>query len=156
MKKIIVSAVVTPNDDSITARNIEDAFRHMGSAYFTFTAEVELDGIEGLTKEAWLYISSDDSEPYVQVSASGETKGEELSDEEVNQMRLVGVCAEFYAQYPRAERYGAPAYAGDDDFAAGVVGSHQFKVNVDGLAVYTEDRGDDGCEQIWLKIVLPE
>lgn len=156
MKKIILSAIVTPNDDSVTLENLEDVLRHLGSAYFTFGSEVELVGVEGLTKEAWLYISSDDSEPYIQVAGPCKTTGKALSEAEVDQLRANGVCTEFRAEYPRAGRYGAPMYANDDDFAAGVVGDHLFKVAADGLAVHAEDRGDDGCEQIWLKVVLPE
>jgi hypothetical protein len=156
MKKIMICAIVTPNDDSVTLENLKDSLRHLGSAYFTFAAEVELSGIEGMTKEVWLYVSSDDSEPYIQVVEANGTEGKALSGEEVDQLRANGVCTEFRAEYPRADQYGAPSYANDDDFAAGVVGNHLFKVSADGLTVRAEDRGDDGCEQIWLKIVLPE
>lgn len=156
MKRIMISAIVTPNDDSVTLENLQDGLRHLGSAYFTFAAEVELSGTEGLAKEVWLYISSDDEEPYRQVAGPQETNGKALSGEEVDQLRTNGVCTEFRAEYPRADRYGAPTYATDEDFAAGVVGDHLFKVDADGLTVHAEDRGDDGCEQIWLKIALPE
>jgi hypothetical protein len=156
MKRIMINAIVTPNDESVTLENLQDALRHLGSAYFTFAAEVELSGIEGLAKEVWLYVSSDDAEPYIQVAGSGETEGKALSDEEVDQLRGHGVCTDFRAEYPRADRYGAPSYANDDEFAAGVVGNHLFKVNADGLTVHAEDRRDDGCEQIWLKLVMPE
>lgn len=155
MKKLIVSAVVTPNDDSITLESLQDMLRHLGSAYFTFGAEVELAGISGPTEDIWLYISSDDEEPYLQVACTGETEGEPLSSEETDDLRERGVCTEFRAEYPRADRYGAPLYANDEDFAAGVVGNHSFKVSADGLTVYAEDRGDDGAEQVWLKIALP-
>lgn len=156
MKRIMISAIVTPNDDSVTAENLKEAIGHLGSAYFIFGAEVELSSSEGLTKEAWLYLPSDDSEPYIQVGSPKETGGKTLSRDEVNRLRESSVCIEFRAEYPRAEKYGAPSYANDDDFAAGVVGDHLFKVTMDGLTVVAEDRGDDGAEQIWLKIVLPE
>ena len=156
MKKIMISVTVTPNDDSIALKNLKDAIRHLGSAHFSFTAEVELSDSEGLTREVWVYVSSDDSEPYIQVVNPGQTEGKTLSEEEVDQLRANGVCTEFRAEYPRAERYGAPSYATHDDFAAGLVGEHLFKANAEGLIVHAEDRGDDGCEQLWLKIVLPE
>ena len=156
MKKIMISAIVIPNDDSVTLENLKGAVQHLGSAYFTFAAEVELSGTEGLAKEVWLYISSDDEEPYVQVAGPEVTSGEALSQEEADRLRTSGVCTEFRAEYPRADRYGAPPYATEEDFAAGVVGDHLFKVAADGLTVHAEDRGDDGCEQIWLKIALPE
>lgn len=156
MRKIIISAVVTPNDDSVTLESLQDGLRHLGSAYFTFTGEVELADSAGLTKQVWLYVSSDDSEPYVQVSGPGETEGKSLYDDEVERLRANGVCIEFRAEYPRANKYGAPSYAGDEDFAAGVVGNHLFKVDAEGLSVQTQDRGDDGCEQFWLMLLLPE
>jgi len=156
MKKIIISAIVTPSDDSVTLENLTDTLRHLGSAYLAFGAEVELVEAKELTKEVWLYVSSDDAEPYMQVAGAGKTEGKALSDEEVDQLRTNGVCTEFRAEYPRADRYGAPLYANDEEFAAGVVGNHLFRVDVEGLTVFAEDRGDDGCEQIWLKVALPE
>ncbi len=156
MKKIMISAIVTPRDESVTLESLQDALRRLGSANFTFTAEVEASSIEGLTREIWLYLSNDDEEPYIQVSGPGKTAGKGLSQREADELRAMGVCTEFRAEYPSSDKYGAPSYANDDEFAAGVVGEHLFKVNTDGLTVHAEDRGDDGCDQIWLKIVLPE
>lgn len=156
MKKIILGAIVTPNDDSVTQKNLKDALRHLGSTYFAFAAEVRVSEVEGMTKEVWIYLPDDNSLPYIQVEETGKTEGKHLSEQEVDQLRTSGVCIEFRAEYPRANRYGVPWYACDDEFAAGVVGNHLFKVDSDGLTVHAIDRGDDGLEQIWLKIVLPE
>ncbi len=156
MKKIIMSAIVAPNDQDVTLENLKDALRHLGTACFAFGAEVELADIKGLTKEVWLYVSSDDSEPHIQVAGRGEMVGIALSVDEVDQLKENGVCTEFHAEYPRADRYGAPAYASGDDFAAGVVGNHGFSVSADGLTVHAKDRRDDGAEEIWLKILSPE
>lgn len=156
MKKIIFSAIVTPSDDSVTMENLKDALKHLGSAYFTFEAEVELASSEGMAKEVWLYASADPSEPYVKVSGPSETEGIEQEEAEMAELREQGVCVEFRAEYPRADRYGAPSYSTDDDFAAGVVGEHLFRVSAEDFTVITDDRGDDGAEQIWLKIVLPK
>lgn len=156
MKKLIFSATVTPNDDEVTLDHLKDALQHLGSACFSYEAEVELASAKGLTRAVWIYASCDDSEPYVQVSGPDETEGKTLSGDEADQLRATGVCTEFRAEYPRARKYGAPAYATGDDFAAGVVGIQGFKVNEEGLTVDAEDRLDDGGEQIWLKIALPE
>ena len=155
MKKILISAIVKPHDDSVTIENLQEVLRKLGSTYFTFSAEVELADATGLSKEAWIYISADDGEPYVLVPKRGETEGEELSNEEADRLRAHGVVTEFYAEYPRADKYGSPMFSNDDDYAAGVIGSHLFKVEQENLVVYSEDRGDDGCEQIWIKIALP-
>ncbi len=155
MKKIVFHAIVTPNDDAVTVENLKDTIRQLGSAYFTFEAEFETASTDGLTKEAWVYVSADDSEPYIKVSGPGETEGEELSDDAADELRNVGVVIEFRAQYPRADRYGSPVYNNDEDFTKGVVGNHLFKVADEGFEVYAEDRGDDGSEQIWLKLALP-
>ncbi len=156
MKLIIMSAIVAPNDQGVTLENLKDALRHMGTASFTFGAEVELSDIKGLTKEVWLYVASDDSEPCIQVAGPGQVIGVALSEEEVDQLSEKGVCTEFRAEYPRADRYGAPVYVNDDDFAAGVVGNYGFRVSADGFTVHAKDRGDDGAEEIWLKILSPE
>ncbi len=156
MKRIVISAVITPNDDSVTLESLRNTLRHLGSAYFIFGAEVELAEVEEPVKEVWLYVSADDSEPYIQVTGPHITTGNALSRAKVDRLRSSGVCIEFHAQYPRSDRYGAPLYASDEDFAAGVVGNHSFKVHIDGLVVRAQDRGDDGCEQIWLKLAVPE
>lgn len=155
MKKIVIGAIILPNDDSITGRSLLDALKPFGSVRFSYDAAFTLASTDGLTKEMWIYVSSDDSDSYVQVSAPGETEGKLLSEEEADQLQVDGVCTEFCAQYPRADRYGSPWYDSDNDFAAAVAGEH-FKVAADGLKVFTIDRGDDGPEEIWLKIVLPE
>lgn len=157
MKKIIISASIQPSDDSVTAEGLQDMLRKLGLAHFPYCAEVELADLGDLElpKEVWIYISNDDSDPYQLVSEARDAGGEGVSEEYLEQMRSQGVCTEFFAEYPRAERYGAPAYSTDSDFAEGVVGLHGFRVPAEGLEVHSEDRGDDGCEGIWLKIALP-
>lgn len=157
MKKIIISASIKPSDDSVTVEDLQDMLRKLGSAHFPYYAEVELADMDDLElpKEVWIYISNDDSAPYQLASGPGDLDGEVIKDVELKQMRLHGVCTEFFAKYPRADRYGAPAYSTDSDFAEGVVGSHDFCVPAEGLEVHSDDRGDDGGEEIWLKIALP-
>lgn len=156
MKKIIISASITPADDAVTLEDLQQALRHLGSTHFIYTAEVELASAENCTQAVWLYVSADDSEPYLIVSELGDTEGQPVDGVEADRIRQDGVCTELYAQFPRADKYGAPAYSNDDEFAAGVVGSHGFRLDPNDFTVRAEDRGDDGCEEIWLKLMLPE
>ncbi len=157
MKKISISAVITPSDDAVTVQDLKRCLSHLGSVTFIFASEVETVDLEemDLPNEVWVYVSGDDSEPYVKVSGPRQVDGEEIRDKELEFMRDKGVCIEFHAEYPSANRYGAPLHATDEDFAAGIVGEHGFKVPAEGLQVRSEDRGDDGGEEIWLKIALP-
>jgi hypothetical protein len=158
MKKIIISASITPSDDSVTVEGLKDMLRKLGSACFPYCAEVELaDMVEvKLPKAVWIYASNDDAAHYQMVSGPNDLAGEAISDEDIEQMRSEGICTEFVSVHPRTDRYGAPAYSTDPIFAEGVVGFHGFRVpNEDALEVSTTDRGDDGGEEIWLKIVLP-
>lgn len=157
MKKIAISAVLTPTDDSITAEGILDILRKLGLCYTVFEGEVETVPEESLDlpREVWLYVPFDDEEPYLKVSASGSVEGEELSYVELEALRNQGVCMAFHADFPRASRYGVPHYAINEDYAACVAGFHGFKTPHEGLELSAKDRGDDGGEDIWLKIALP-
>lgn len=155
MKKIMLSAIIQPSDDSVTLEKIKETLSGLGVAHFTFDAEVELADARDLTKSVWVYVQADDSEPLLKVAECGETDGDELGQDELTELFQAGVCTEFRAEYPRADKYGAPSYANEDDFAAGLVGYHGFKVATKGFEVHAEDRGDDGSEEIWLKIALP-
>ena len=157
MKRLAFSSVITLSDDSVTMDDLKRCLQHLGSAYFTFESEVVVVDTTALhlPRVEWIYISNDDSEPYLKVAGPQELQGQELSGDELDFIRENGVCVRFVAEYPRAERYGAPSYSTHDDFAAGIVGQHGFSVPADGLDVEATDRGDDGGEMIWLKIALP-
>ena len=158
MKKIVISFSMTPNDDDVTLDSLKDLLCKVGSTHFLATSEVEVVDISDIEvgKKVWVYVPNDDELPYVKVAKSGDTTGEELGDLELAALQKDGVCVSFNAEYPRADRYGAPSYATDDSFAEGIVGEHGFAVpSENGLNVWTNDRGDDGGQEIWLEIMLP-
>lgn len=158
MKKIVISAVIRPTDDAVTLNNLKKSLCQFGQTEFVHDVEILLGNAERpeLTEVMWLYATADESEPYFLVKAPGNMKGEELATDEVGWLIKHGVCVEFRAQYPRADYYGAPSYATNDVFAEGIVAHHGFRVAQQGLDVYAEDRGDDGGEEIWLKILAPK
>lgn len=157
MKKIIISAVIIPTDDAVTVANLMETLRRLGSAYFTTAAQVEMVDVNEmeLTKSVWIYIPSDDEESFEIVSGPGETDGDVVSAEDLETMRETGVCLEFNAEYPDSGKYGAPDFATEDVFAEGLIGEYGFRIPSEGLVVTTNDRGDDGSQQIWLKIAIP-
>jgi hypothetical protein len=103
----------------------------------------------------WLYLSGDDDEPAFIVSRSGQRiRDNPISGEAYITLRESGVCTEFYAQYPNADKYGIPEYAANDLFAEGEVSKYGFRVPKNGMSIIsTIDRGDDGSAELWLKIV---
>jgi hypothetical protein len=155
MKKIIITATVQV-DSVLTPEDLLAALSRMGKAELGYSAEVGVLPPPANHESLWVYVSSDDSEPYVKVSGPDETEGETIDRAELESLQQRGVCVAFYGQHPRSDKYGAPYYASDDVFAEGIVGEHGFNVSSNGLEVHAEDRGDDGAEQIWLNIHIPK
>lgn len=158
MKKILISAIIRPHDATVTLHNLDACLARLGLTERIYGAEIELADAERpeLTETTWVYVTSDVTEPYSRVRAPGDMEGEELAVEEVDRLQKQGLCVEFRAQYPRADRYGAPPYATNDVFAEGIVADHGFRVAEQGMEVHADDRGDDGGEEIWLKILSPK
>lgn len=154
MKKIIFSATLKPTDHKISIHQLENMLRKFGEVNITSEAEVDVinTGDKVFKQFTWIYASSDESEPYLKVPDSGDSEGVEISLDELNILQTKGVCVEFVAHHPRTDRYGSPHYCVDDEFAQGIVGSHGFSVTSNNFSVFTHDRGDDGGEEIWLKI----
>lgn len=156
MKQIIFAAVVQPNDDSITLENLKEALKHLGSVYFPFSGEVDVQDPSALDGTIWVFKSdSDEEDEYHLVKGQGDWEGRLLTAEEMTSLRTSGVCATFYAEYPDAASNGAPLYAVRDDFAAISIGEHGFNIPPDGPTVLLEDRGDDGPANYWFKIAVP-
>ena len=154
-KKIVVKATVTVHP-GIEKDDVLSALRTLGTVSLDYCDSVEYKPADKLTKEVWVYSSSDEEQPYIQVASEFETEGSELSDYEVQNLRNFGVCTRLSAQYPRASRYGAPGYASSDDTAAIVVADNLFAVAERDFEVNARDRGDDGGDELWFCIAMPE
>ena len=154
MNKIVISATVTPTNSETTTAQLLAALEQFGDVEVTYCESFEIKSDDGMTKSAWIYISSDESTPYQLVNADGEYEGPYISDYVMLQLREKGVCVEFSARYPNGDKYGSPSYASNEDAASLVVAEHLFAV-IESMDVGSVDRGDDGAEEFWLKIALP-
>lgn len=157
MRKIAFSGFILSDAENLTAAEVLKLLQGYGTVQTIFQSEVEVVNTAAmdLPNTAWIYISSDDSEGYRLVDGPKDSDGRELTEAEVIQLQKTAVCAEFHAEYPRADRYGAPSYATDETFAEGIVGEHGFRVPLEGFEVHANDCGDDTCEKLWLKLALP-
>lgn len=153
-KKISIKASVTV-PESVVTDDVLSALRTLGTVAVDYCSAVEYKSSKGLPRNVWVYVSSDEDEPYLQVENAFAIEGPELSDYEMQKLRSQGVCKEFYAQYPRADRYSAPTYAANDDAAAVMVAEHLFAVCKEDFEVHAVDRDDDGGEELWLCISMP-
>lgn len=154
MKKFIVQLAISPATDSMTLDALRTQLKSLGEVQIDVLEEVNtatsLD--PALNTAYWIFVSADEEDPYLLVSGACNSNGVEIPAEALKQLVEQGVCTEFYAEYPRADRYGAPRYASSDAVAEAVV-SYHFAVASEGLSVCCEDRGDDGVETIWLKVM---
>jgi hypothetical protein len=157
MKKIIICATISPSDSAITVEAVKKTLGFLGNTHFFQASEVNFKAApkSHAARAVWLYAPYDDSEPFRTVSGPGEHDGPSVKKKELTAIREHGVCVEMRATHPRADKYGAPLYAADDVLAAGLVADHGFAVDEGEFEVYVEDRGDDGGEELWFKLVLP-
>ncbi len=154
-KKIVIRAVVTPANNVEAAAAIK-ALQALGTVEVDYCDVVDYSPVENRLKETWLYISANEEDPYFLVDKPFEREGTEVSDYEIQNLRAKGVCTRMYAEYPRADRYGAPSYAASDEAAGLIVADHLFPVAEKSFEVLAKDRRDDGCEEFWLCIAMPE
>lgn len=156
MKKILMAFELAPTDNATTAAEVEQLLGKLGEVGILLQAEMEVASAEGLEAEYVIYISGDESVPYLLVDGVGEREGDELEEEELEDLQTAGVCVAFHAEYPRADQYDTPTYAVDGAYAQAEVAEHQFRVAAEGLSVTSEDRGDDSPAEIWLTVLMPE
>lgn len=160
MKQIQLGCIIIPNDDSVTLESIKEALSKLGSARFLACSEVDIadpDEVEDLTSEVVIYVPADDEDPYYLVPSAGEREGTEISVNDINHYRNVGICTAIHVEYPRASRHGVPMLATDVSFAMGEAAEHLFRTPPEEhFTVTAEDRGDDGGQELWLLISLPE
>lgn len=154
-KKICVNALVTV-PATVSTEDLMSALRNLGVVeYSTVASFIEAPApAQDYPAHAWLYVSSDESEPYQRVRDAGDSQGVDIDDDTMAYLRQHGICNSFYAETPCMEKYGAPHFVADDYAAGAIVFDHGFKV-IPSIAVSYTDRGDDGSESIWLRIALP-
>lgn len=154
MKKFVIQLDLTPADHALHCEAIRAHLQQLGTAQFGVLEEVTTapSSDPKLTRAYWVYVSADLEEPLMLVSGPKEIEGVEIPLDALQALMDQGVCTEFYAEHPRSDRYGAPRYASSESVAAAVVSEH-FLVAEEGLEVHCEDRGDDGAEEIWLKVM---
>lgn len=158
-RKIILAVQLNPLDSSLTSGDVLGLLGRLGAVSTVFESDTQYVRSKGLDRLIWLSTPSDASESYAHVAGPGCVGGHHLSADDIAEMRDVGTCVGFFAEYPRAYKYGAPPYAisGEGDtFAEGVAGKHLFKVDPGRFCAESHDRDDDGPEQIWLQIALPK
>lgn len=161
MKKIILSAVITPSDDAVTENDVLKSLAMLGSATRLCSYQLETvprDEVEDLPGLVTLYVPPDDSEPYYLVDGIGEVGGVELTGEDAEAIQRDGVCIAGKAVYPRATRHGSPVYTTDENYAMGTIAT-VGGCRVADEEVFTfssEDRGDDGGEEFWLSFAVPK
>ena len=155
VKKIVLAVSITPNDGALRVDDVVDALARLGGTHVQYMGEVGLGNSDGLRKETWLFASADEDVPFIAVAQRGECHGRELSSAEVDALTGAGVCVELYGEYPRFDRFGPSLCATGEEFASVVVGEHGFKIDPDNFHSSCNDRGDDGAEEFWLKIVSP-
>ena len=112
-------------------------------------------------KPVWIYVSPDEDDPYFlasledRIDLSEAESDAEVSDELMNAIRKHGVCTELVGYYPRADRYGCPAYVADAMKGEALAAFHGFVVTNEQFVATGHDRGDDGAEQLWFKVMVP-
>lgn len=109
-----------------------------------------------LTNEVWLF--DGDREGILSLVKDGDTSdhGRVLTDAELQALQTYGVCVEFKADHPSAEKYGSPVYAIYDAAAMAEASNYGFTVAKEGDFVASlNDTGDDASEQRWLRVRVP-
>ena len=161
MKKIFFSGIVRPfcTFDTI---ELKKALKKFGAL------QIDIDEITVADEEPdesykpiWIYVSPNDDDPYFLASLEGEIdlseaeSDAELSDGFMDAVRKHGVCTELVGYYPRADRYGYPGYVADTMKGEALAAFHGFTVTNEQFVATGYDRGDDGAEQMWFKVMVP-
>lgn len=153
MRKLIVRAVVTTNDDCST-KLAERLLAVMGEVQSCVIQEAHFKAAPEDAREVWVYCCGNEGEPLSLAKGPREFSEYELSDADMTLVFNEGVCIELAAYYPRSDRYGVPCWVNDDapEMAAAI---HGFSIIDDGFTADWEDTGDDSAESFWFKVALP-
>lgn len=155
MKKIVMAFALVQNDDSVSAEQIRDVLSKLGTLSVYAQDDIVVAPVkEDATSTVSIFISPDEDVPYMLVDGQ-ESEGRELEDAEVENLRFHGICTEFFARYPRPDRYGAPLYAALDVYAESIVADHRFVVAQEDFTVHSVSSGDDSSECVWLTLSVP-
>jgi len=155
MKKSIFTVQI--DNSTLDQEELVKALAQFGQPTVFLFDEIIVDEIpQENTAEVIVYVSPDEDEPYLLVETVGDYTGQELTSTKLATLRFHGVCREFYAEYPRPDRYGAPLYASVDGYAEAEVAGHLFRVAQERFEIHSKSTGDDSSETIWLTIVVPQ
>jgi len=162
MKKFLFSGVFYPTDE-VSEHQFKKQLKAMGPIQVDIDEIIIADeGIDDSYLPIWVYVSPDENDPYMLDDLEGrvdladdELSKSEISDEMMIQIRNLGICTELVGYYPRADRYGYPGYVADTMRAEALAAFHKLIVTKEQFVSTGFDRGDDGAEQIWLKVMVP-
>lgn len=161
MKKIVFSGIIWPTN-TIEAMELKRALQQFGALQLDVDEITVADKApDAYFKPIWIYVSPDEDDPYFLAGLEGnidlsEAESDaEISDELMNAIREHGVCTELVGYYPRADRYGYPGYVADAMKGEALAAFHGFVVTNEQFVATGYDRGDDGAEQMWFKVMLP-
>ena len=157
MEKAFLTIVVA----NASTKDVVEHLRDLGrDVQFEVLADgdfrVSETDLAALTNEVWLFRGNDTES--LKLVADGETSdhGRVLSDGELRALQEYGVCVEFKAEHPSAERYGSPLYTIYDAAAMAYVSTFGFAVaNEADFVTDFNDTGDDSTEQCWLRVCVP-
>lgn len=168
MKKIFFNGVLQLRNAGVSCQQIHNAIAlAIGERMY---GQVQIDAVEITVadeepdesyKPIWIYVSPNENDPYFLASLEGvidlsEAESDaELSDEFMDAIRKYGVCTELVGYYPRADRYGYPGYVADTMKGEALAAFHGFTVTNEQFVATGYDRGDDGAEQMWFKVMVP-
>jgi hypothetical protein len=162
MKKIFFSGILYPEDDDLSAQELKSGLEQFG------ILQMDIDEITVADEEPdesykpiWIYVSPNEEDPYFLASLEGEIdlseaeSDAEISGELMDAIRKHGVCTELVGYYPRSDRYGCPGYVADTMKGEALAAFHGFVVTNEQFVATGYDRGDDGAEQMWFKVMVP-
>lgn len=158
LNRIVIQACIEQSKGVIDTEALEAYIRSLGRTSFcTSVTEVKVMPIEKVSEmrnEVILMIPLNDDEPYTLVSKVNKYEGVEVDEDQLKFLQT-GVCVAMHIDYPRASRYGIPAYAGHTDHAEAFIANHGFHVTQSGIDLQLHDSNDDSQETVWLTIRTP-
>jgi hypothetical protein len=162
MKKIFFSGILWPEEDDLSVQEFKRGLEQFG------ILQLDIDEItvadeepDDSYKPIWIYVSPNEDDPYFLASLEGvidlsaAESDAAISGELMDAIRKHGVCTELVGYYPRADRYGCPGYVADAMKGEALAAFHRFTVTNEQFVATGYDRGDDGAEQLWFKVMVP-